>query len=128
MVEKLKKMAEEVIDESEKKIDENLKKTAEEAEVPDQTEVKTQTESSESSNKDESMGNNIENNEQSDNKKDVQCRKCMETCSVCIENDEKLKSRNVEFTKIEKVFKEKCKEMFENENILKQKEEKLLRK
>ncbi|MFS8034505.1 hypothetical protein Hanom_Chr17g01581901 [Helianthus anomalus] len=52
----------------------------------------------------------------------------METRSTCIEKDEKLKSRDIEFTKIEKVFKDKCKEMFENENILKQKEEKLTQK
>ncbi|MFS7905817.1 hypothetical protein Hanom_Chr01g00052141 [Helianthus anomalus] len=52
----------------------------------------------------------------------------METCNACIEKDENLRSDNVEFTKIEKVFKEKCNEMLENENILKQKEEELTQK
>ncbi|MFS7978795.1 hypothetical protein Hanom_Chr10g00919631 [Helianthus anomalus] len=49
----------------------------------------------------------------------------METCNACTEKDENLKSRNIKFTKIETVFKEKCKERFENEEILKQKVEKL---
>ncbi|MFS7980862.1 hypothetical protein Hanom_Chr10g00944161 [Helianthus anomalus] len=64
----------------------------------------TQTESSESSNKDE-------------NKTDDQCKKCVETCSVYTENDEKFKIRDMEFNKIEIVFKDKCKEMFENEKV-----------
>ncbi|MFS7914343.1 hypothetical protein Hanom_Chr02g00152271 [Helianthus anomalus] len=53
------------------------------------------------------------------------CRKCMETCRVYAEKDENLKSRDIEFTKIETVFKAKCKEMFENEEVLKQKVAKL---
>ncbi|MFS7896523.1 hypothetical protein Hanom_Chr15g01364471 [Helianthus anomalus] len=77
-------------------------------------EVKTQLESSESSNNDKT-------NENFDYKNDEQFRKCVETCSACNEKDENLKSRNIEFTKIERVFKEKCKEMFENKNVLKQK-------
>ncbi|MFS7905820.1 hypothetical protein Hanom_Chr01g00052171 [Helianthus anomalus] len=52
----------------------------------------------------------------------------METCNACIAKDKSLRSDNVEFTKIEKVFKEKCNEMLQNENILKQKEEELTQK
>ncbi|MFS7936143.1 hypothetical protein Hanom_Chr05g00411981 [Helianthus anomalus] len=45
------------------------------------------------------------------------------------ENDENtLKIRNIEFTKIETVFKEKFKEMFENGYILKQEVKKLTQK
>ncbi|MFS7919881.1 hypothetical protein Hanom_Chr03g00217831 [Helianthus anomalus] len=54
------------------------------------------------------------------NQKEKQCRKCIEICSACTEKDENLRSRNIEFTKIENVFKEKCKYMFEKEEILKQ--------
>ncbi|MFS8020088.1 hypothetical protein Hanom_Chr15g01411431 [Helianthus anomalus] len=53
------------------------------------------------------------------NKTDEQCKKCIETCSACTEKDEKFRTRDLEFTKIEKVFKEKCKEMLENEKVLK---------
>ncbi|MFS7955064.1 hypothetical protein Hanom_Chr07g00638171 [Helianthus anomalus] len=47
------------------------------------------------------------NSEQTDNKNREQCRKCMETCSACTEKDENLRSRNVEFTKIEKKIQRK---------------------
>ncbi|MFS8031929.1 hypothetical protein Hanom_Chr17g01551641 [Helianthus anomalus] len=90
-----------------------------------QTKVETQTESTKSSNQVKSVGKNDENDEKPENKNEVLCRKCMESCSACIEKDENLKSRNIEFIKIENLFKEKCKEMFENEKILKQKEEEL---
>ncbi|MFS8007041.1 hypothetical protein Hanom_Chr14g01256291 [Helianthus anomalus] len=49
----------------------------------------------------------------------------METCSAYNEKDENLRSRNIEFTKIEHIFKEKCNEMLETEKVLKQKEEEL---
>ncbi|MFS7945877.1 hypothetical protein Hanom_Chr06g00529281 [Helianthus anomalus] len=49
----------------------------------------------------------------------------METCSACIDKDENLRSRSIEFTKIENIFKEKYNEMFEIEKVLKQKEEEL---
>ncbi|MFS7914305.1 hypothetical protein Hanom_Chr02g00151831 [Helianthus anomalus] len=54
----------------------------------------------------------------------------METCSAsaCTEKDEKFRTRDLEFTKIEKVFKEKCKKMLENEKILKENDEKLTQK
>ncbi|MFS8002188.1 hypothetical protein Hanom_Chr13g01199131 [Helianthus anomalus] len=52
----------------------------------------------------------------------------METCSACTEKDEKFRTRDIEFIKIEKVFKEKCKEMLENEKILKDSDEKLTQK
>ncbi|MFS7927318.1 hypothetical protein Hanom_Chr04g00307661 [Helianthus anomalus] len=74
------------------------------------------------------MGNNDEIGKQSEKENGTQCRKCMETCRANTEKEEKLKSRDIEFTKIENVFKEKCKEMFENENDLKQKDEELTRK
>ncbi|MFS8022488.1 hypothetical protein Hanom_Chr16g01440011 [Helianthus anomalus] len=93
----------------------------EKVEMPRKIEVKIQTGSSE-------LSNNDKINEESDNKTDEQSRKCVETCSACTEKVENLKSRNAEFTKIERVFKEKCKEMFENENILKQKDEELTQK
>ncbi|MFS7977540.1 hypothetical protein Hanom_Chr10g00905161 [Helianthus anomalus] len=74
------------------------------------------------------MGKNNEIGEKYDNKNEVPCRKCMETCSAYTEKDENLRSGNIKLTKIENLFKEKCKEMFENENILKQKEEDLTQK
>ncbi|XP_035843864.1 septation ring formation regulator EzrA-like [Helianthus annuus] len=46
-------------------------------------------------------------------KTEQQCKKCMETCSACTEKDEKLKIRDIEFTKIEKIFKNKSHEMIE---------------
>ncbi|MFS8024478.1 hypothetical protein Hanom_Chr16g01463731 [Helianthus anomalus] len=52
----------------------------------------------------------------------------METCSACTEKDENIRSINSEFTKIENVFKEKCKEMFEIKKFWKQKEEELRQK
>ncbi|MFS7946069.1 hypothetical protein Hanom_Chr06g00531691 [Helianthus anomalus] len=94
---------------------EKLKKTTEEARMLEKIELKTQTESSESSNKVKSMGNNNEISDKSDNKNEEQCKKCMETCSALTEKDENLRSRYIEFTKIENVFKEKYKEMFEKE-------------
>ncbi|MFS7986993.1 hypothetical protein Hanom_Chr11g01016791 [Helianthus anomalus] len=67
------------------------------------------------------MDNNDEIDLKTEHKNEVQCRKCMEICSACTEKDENLRFRKIEFTKIENVFKEKCKEMFEIENFLKQK-------
>ncbi|MFS8020348.1 hypothetical protein Hanom_Chr15g01414491 [Helianthus anomalus] len=46
-----------------------------------------------------------------------QCKKCMETCSDCTIKDEKFRTRDLEFTKIEEVFKIKCREMLENEKV-----------
>ncbi|KAJ0484297.1 putative transcription factor interactor and regulator CCHC(Zn) family [Helianthus annuus] len=63
-----------------------------------------------------------------DNEAEQQCKKCMETCSACIEKDEKLNNRDIEFTKINKIFKEKCHEMSEIEKFLKQENEKLKQK
>ncbi|MFS8019145.1 hypothetical protein Hanom_Chr15g01400411 [Helianthus anomalus] len=40
-----------------------------------------------------------------------QCKKCMETCSAFTEKDENFRTRDLELTKIEEVFKNKCKEM-----------------
>ncbi|MFS7911808.1 hypothetical protein Hanom_Chr02g00122421 [Helianthus anomalus] len=127
-VTEMKMKKEETIDEKVEKVTEmmmKMKVTAEEAVRTEKIKVNTQTNSSESSNKDESMGNNDENGKQSEDKNDVQCRKCMKTCRACAEKDENLKSRDIEFTKIENVFKTKYKEMFENEEVLKQKVEKL---
>ncbi|MFS7977250.1 hypothetical protein Hanom_Chr10g00901841 [Helianthus anomalus] len=63
------------------------------------------------------MDNNDENANKSEHKNEVQSRKCMETCRDCTDKDENLISRNIEFTKIENVFKENCKEMFEIEKF-----------
>ncbi|KAF5805179.1 putative transcription factor interactor and regulator CCHC(Zn) family [Helianthus annuus] len=63
-----------------------------------------------------------------DNEAEQQCKKCKETCSACIEKDEKLNKRDIEFTKINKIFKEKCHEMSEIEKFLKQENEKLKQK
>ncbi|MFS8022103.1 hypothetical protein Hanom_Chr16g01435581 [Helianthus anomalus] len=41
------------------------------------------------------------------NKTVEQCKKCMETCSACTEKDEKFRTRDLEFTKIEKSFQRK---------------------
>ncbi|MFS7998475.1 hypothetical protein Hanom_Chr12g01154251 [Helianthus anomalus] len=41
-------------------------------------------------------------------KSEEQCKKCIETCRACTEKDKNLRSRDIEFTKIENIFKEKC--------------------
>ncbi|MFS8035008.1 hypothetical protein Hanom_Chr17g01587941 [Helianthus anomalus] len=66
--------------------------------------------------------------EKVDYKIDEQCKKCMETCKACTEKDNNLRSRDIEFTKIEKIFKEKCDEMFENKKFLKQENKTLTQK
>ncbi|KAF5813676.1 putative transcription factor interactor and regulator CCHC(Zn) family [Helianthus annuus] len=58
----------------------------------------------------------------------TECKKCMETCRACTEKDEQLRTRDLEFTKIENVFKEKCKEMLEKEKVFKENDEKLSEK
>ncbi|MFS7948273.1 hypothetical protein Hanom_Chr06g00558011 [Helianthus anomalus] len=107
------KSVEEIVDESQKLKDEILKKTADSTTVADQVEVKTQIEFTESFDKAKSTNNNDEIINKFEHLNEVQCKKCMETCSACTEKDENLRSRNIEFTKIENVFKDKCKEMFE---------------
>ncbi|MFS7947777.1 hypothetical protein Hanom_Chr06g00552211 [Helianthus anomalus] len=62
------------------------------------------------------------------NKTVQQCKKCMEMCSACTEKDEKFRTRDLEFTKIKEVFKNKCKEMLENEKVLKDNDEKITQK
>ncbi|KAJ0852855.1 putative transcription factor interactor and regulator CCHC(Zn) family [Helianthus annuus] len=54
-----------------------------------------------------------------------QCKKCMEPCRACTEKDEQFRTRELEFTKIENIFKEKCKEMLEKEKVFNEKDEKL---
>ncbi|MFS7987799.1 hypothetical protein Hanom_Chr11g01027121 [Helianthus anomalus] len=54
-----------------------------------------------------------------------QCKKCMEPCRACTEKDEQFRTRDLEFTKIENIFKEKCKEMLEKEKVFKENDEKL---
>ncbi|MFS7888701.1 hypothetical protein Hanom_Chr00s000001g01598221 [Helianthus anomalus] len=103
----VKMIVQETTDESQERMAENQKKKS------DKTEVKTQTESPESLNQVKSMDKNDENDKQSKNRNEEQCRKCMQSCSACTEKDEMLKSRDAEFTKIENVFKEKCKEFLE---------------
>ncbi|MFS8033035.1 hypothetical protein Hanom_Chr17g01564721 [Helianthus anomalus] len=110
---KKKKTVEEIVVESEKLVKqkkqskkEDLKQKAEKATVPN-AKVKIQSESSKMFDK-------------SCHETDEQCKKCMETCKACTKKDENLRSRNIEITKIEKIFKEKCDEMFENEKFLKQ--------
>ncbi|MFS7905549.1 hypothetical protein Hanom_Chr01g00048981 [Helianthus anomalus] len=41
-------------------------------------------------------------------KTEEQYKKCMETCSACTEKDRNMRSIDIEFTKIERIFKEKC--------------------
>ncbi|MFS7917747.1 hypothetical protein Hanom_Chr03g00192811 [Helianthus anomalus] len=93
--------------------EEDQKLMAENATVPN-VEVKTQSKSSEMLDK-------------FDRKTD-QCKKCIETCIACTEKDNSLRSRDIEFTKIEKIFKKKYNEMVENEKLLKQENEKLTQK
>ncbi|MFS7966249.1 hypothetical protein Hanom_Chr09g00771641 [Helianthus anomalus] len=52
----------------------------------------------------------------------------MEMCIDCTEKNEKFITRDIEFNKIEEVFKNKCKEMLENEKVLKDNDEKLSEK
>ncbi|MFS8025245.1 hypothetical protein Hanom_Chr16g01472701 [Helianthus anomalus] len=82
---------EEKVAEKQQKVEEDQK--AEEAMLPN-AEVKTQSESSEMLDK-------------SDYKTDEQCKKFMETCKACTEKDNNLRSRDTEFTKTEKIFKDK---------------------
>ncbi|MFS7953568.1 hypothetical protein Hanom_Chr07g00620231 [Helianthus anomalus] len=117
LVDKLKKTIGEA-DENQLKIDEDQKQMTEESKVPDKTEVKIQTESSESSNNEENIKQYVDITTK-------QCKKCMETCRACTKTDKTLKSRDIEFTKIETVFKSKCKEMLETEEVLKRKVKKL---
>ncbi|KAJ0939837.1 putative transcription factor interactor and regulator CCHC(Zn) family [Helianthus annuus] len=49
-------------------------------------------------------------------------------CSACTEKDEEFRKRDLEFNKIEEVFKNKCKEMLENEKVLKDNDEKITQK
>ncbi|MFS7985116.1 hypothetical protein Hanom_Chr11g00994691 [Helianthus anomalus] len=85
-----------MIEENNKLVNE-LKKTSEEG----VTTEKIQTESIKSSNT-----NKIDENEnKSENKAEQQCKKCMETCSACTKKDDKFKIRDIEFTKIENIFK-----------------------
>ncbi|MFS7946708.1 hypothetical protein Hanom_Chr06g00539491 [Helianthus anomalus] len=115
IVEEVKKIAGEVGDESQQKVDKR-REIVEEGVITE----KIQTESSESSNTDKIF-------KQSDNKIEEQCRKCMETCRACGEKDEKLKSRDIEVDKNEIDFKKKKKstEIIENEEVLKQNVENL---
>ncbi|KAF5809845.1 putative transcription factor interactor and regulator CCHC(Zn) family [Helianthus annuus] len=54
-----------------------------------------------------------------------QCKKCMEPCRACTEKDEQFRTRELEFTKIENIFKKKCKEMLEKEKVFNENDEKL---
>ncbi|XP_022041186.1 myosin-7-like [Helianthus annuus] len=110
LVEEVKKTARDV----DEKNDEDQKLTTEESNVPDETEVKILTESSE-----------LLNNDQNVDKTEDKCRNCIEMCKACTEKDEKLKSKDIELNKIETIFKIKCKEVIENEEVLKQKIEEL---
>ncbi|MFS8018270.1 hypothetical protein Hanom_Chr15g01390111 [Helianthus anomalus] len=110
-VKKADTKAEEKVAKKQQKVEEDQK--AEETTMPN-AEVKTQSESSDML-------------DRSDHKTDEKCKKCMETCKACTEKDENLRSRDIELTKIEKIFKEKCK-MLENEQFLKQENEKLTQK
>ncbi|MFS7966368.1 hypothetical protein Hanom_Chr09g00772921 [Helianthus anomalus] len=105
-----------------------LKKTTDNTHVADPVEVTTEIEFTESFDNAKSTDKIDENDFKSETKTEVQCRKCMKTCNTCTEKDENLRSRNIEFTKIEYIFKEKCIEMLENEKFLKQKEEELTQK
>ncbi|MFS7972047.1 hypothetical protein Hanom_Chr09g00840011 [Helianthus anomalus] len=98
-VKKAESKTEEAIAEKKQVFEEDQIQKVKEVEVPD-TEVITQTESSE-------MLNKI------DHKTTEQCKKCMETCRTCTEKDDNLRSKEIEITKIEKIFKEKCHEMLE---------------
>ncbi|MFS7976755.1 hypothetical protein Hanom_Chr10g00896141 [Helianthus anomalus] len=70
-IETLKKSVVEIIDEIQKRMDEIMKKTSDKTIMADQTEVKIQTESTESSNKVKSVGNNDEIGKTSYNKNEV---------------------------------------------------------
>ncbi|XP_021971547.1 putative protein tag-278 [Helianthus annuus] len=113
LVEEVKKTAGDA-DENEQKNDEDQKLKTEESKVPDETEVKILTESSE-----------LLNNDQNVDKIEYKCRNCIEMCKACTEKDEKIKTKDIELNKIETVFKTKCKEMLESEEVLKRKIEKL---
>ncbi|KAJ0851059.1 putative transcription factor interactor and regulator CCHC(Zn) family [Helianthus annuus] len=57
-----------------------------------------------------------------------QCKKCMEPCRACTEKDEQFRTKDLEFTKIENIFKNKCKEMLEKEKVFKENDEKFSEK
>ncbi|MFS7948254.1 hypothetical protein Hanom_Chr06g00557811 [Helianthus anomalus] len=79
-----KKSVEEIVDESQKLKDEILKKTADSTTVADQVEVKTQIEFTESFDKAKLTNNNDEIINKFEHINEVQCRKCMETCTVVL--------------------------------------------
>ncbi|MFS7903784.1 hypothetical protein Hanom_Chr01g00028141 [Helianthus anomalus] len=133
-LEKKKKTVEEIVDESQKMVEEVKKadkkteeEVAEKQEVVEEDQIQkakettvpktevTQIESSEMLNK-------------SEHKTAEQCKKWMETCRACTEKDNNLRYRDIEFTKIERILKEKCHEMLENERVLKEKEKELTQK
>ncbi|MFS8034736.1 hypothetical protein Hanom_Chr17g01584711 [Helianthus anomalus] len=92
-VKKVDEKAEKAVAEKKLVLEENHNQKVEEAMVP-KAEVIIQMDSSDSIIK-------------IDNKIEQQCKKWMETCSACIEKDENFKNRDIEFTKTEKIFKRK---------------------
>ncbi|MFS7917549.1 putative transcription factor interactor and regulator CCHC(Zn) family [Helianthus anomalus] len=113
LVKKVDEKAEEAVIEK-LQVMEDQKNMAKEAKMPN-VEVIIQTESSEMLYK-------------SNNKTEQECKKCMEMYKACTEKDNNMRSRDIEFTKIEKIFKEKCNEILENEKFLRQENEKLTQK
>ncbi|MFS8024137.1 hypothetical protein Hanom_Chr16g01459691 [Helianthus anomalus] len=134
-LEKKMKIVEEIVDESNKMVDEVKKadlKTeevvAEKQQVVEEDQNQMTKESTVSKTKVTFQTDYSNSSIKIDNKIEQQCKKCMETWSACTEKDEKFKIRDIEFTKIENIFKEKCNEMLENERFLKEKEKELTQK
>ena len=136
MVENLKKVAEEVETEAvkvevvkeavteEQQIEEEVKKEEKnenEKDGDDGDEVSTEVEQDDDEMKQTKAAENTEvpitevNSDSEVLKPIEQCKKCMEPCRACTEKDKQFRTRELEFTKIENIFKEKCKEMLEKE-------------
>ncbi|XP_022042023.1 interaptin-like [Helianthus annuus] len=133
---KKKKTVEEIVVESENLVKEVMKEKAGEEKSEEVVEEK-QEKVEEDQKAEKTTVSSAEVNIQSESSKmldksvlktDEQYKKCMEMCKACTEKDNSLRFRNIEFIKIEKIFKDKCNDMIENEKFLKQENEKLKQK
>ncbi|XP_021995576.1 uncharacterized protein LOC110892734 [Helianthus annuus] len=111
-----KNHVEEIIDVNQEMTTEYLTKITDQTMMVDLKEKEIQTESAESSQK--KTKNSVEKRvENIEIKIELQCRKCIETCSACIEKDEIIKFKHVELTKTENALKEKCAELASKEEV-----------
>ncbi|MFS7919971.1 hypothetical protein Hanom_Chr03g00218861 [Helianthus anomalus] len=128
---KKKKTVKEIVDESKKMVvevkkddEKAVKAVAEKQQVAEEDQIQ-ETKEATVPNTEVTQNESSEILNKSEHKIAEQYKKCMETCRACTKKDNNLRSIYIEFTKIEKIFKEKCNKMIENENFLKEKEREL---